>query len=965
MGIVMEAEGASIIEAAEREWKRHRFVETRDARVAEQLEIKSGPEVAELARTAEQCKTYLDGGQGKNDGITSPTGEIARRAEHTRAREPAECEETPPKKRARRARASQKRRRAQHRRRDKQNLLPAPPLRRVRGAMDTDDSDMEGVADGRTNTGGEVGEAHGAGEAEGGGVGEWPGLKAPKLNNGNTIDGANKRQLRRENKRKRQEKQLQQEESTYWSTYKGQQTMPEQKESPKRWRGDMCPKNLALHHPAAEKLLSYATGGCPTNTGKPWTKQQIWEAVARGPHSSALIPEAMEQLEKEVREKAEIGQCRIVAWDDIKDNPPEQMKVSPVAMIPHKSRAFRAILDLSFSLRLSNREVLRSVNESTTLSAPAGAIDQLGHSLMRIIHAFAEAEPEDKVFSAKWDIKDGFWRMQCKEGEEWNFSYVLPQPEGMPVLIVVPASLQMGWVESPPYFCAASETARDVAATYAEMPMGSLLEHKFESYTTGSEAFSKLPREIEDPQQLRYLVEVYVDDFIALAIPTSQQQLVHVGRGVLHGIHDIFPADDVDENDPTSLKKLKKNEGRWDLNKELLGFDFDGDEKTMILGEGKLQLLLATMQKWIRASRRGQGGIPFAEFESTLCRLRHAFIALPAGRGFFTAAHKLLSVRPPVVYLKRNKSLLVCMDDCRRLLRESASAPTPCRELVMGEPDYIGIKDASIHGVGGVVVGDNKACIPTVFRLEWPQDIRDEVLKTNAGKKGKLTNSDLECAGLLLLWLVMEVVCCFEPGDHTGLFSDNSPTVSWVRRMAARGSLVAEHLLRALALRLKQKRVSPLTPLHIEGKKNALTDVPSRSFGSKPAWFCKNDDELLTLFNNMFPLPQQNSWTVFRLTSNISMRVISLLRMQIFSMDELRRLPKIGQHVGRIGAPTSGLWEWTLTFRESHTSDGPEPSPASLQESEMEDMVRAERLRVTQYRRLSRPLDRRSTWCAE
>ena len=71
MGIVMEAEGASIIEAAEREWKRHLFVETRDARVAEQLEIKSGPEVAELARTAEQCKTYLDGGQELLDSLPS------------------------------------------------------------------------------------------------------------------------------------------------------------------------------------------------------------------------------------------------------------------------------------------------------------------------------------------------------------------------------------------------------------------------------------------------------------------------------------------------------------------------------------------------------------------------------------------------------------------------------------------------------------------------------------------------------------------------------------------------------------------------------------------------------------------------------------------------------------------------------------------------------------------------------
>ena len=53
MGLIMEEEGAPIIEAAEREWKRQRFVETRDARVAEQLEIKAGPEVAELAMLSE------------------------------------------------------------------------------------------------------------------------------------------------------------------------------------------------------------------------------------------------------------------------------------------------------------------------------------------------------------------------------------------------------------------------------------------------------------------------------------------------------------------------------------------------------------------------------------------------------------------------------------------------------------------------------------------------------------------------------------------------------------------------------------------------------------------------------------------------------------------------------------------------------------------------------------------------
>jgi hypothetical protein len=74
----------------------------------------------------------------------------------------------------------------------------------------------------------------------------------------------------------------------------------------------------------------------------------------------------------------------------------------------------------------------------------------------------------------KWDIKDGFWHMDCAEGEEWNFTYVLPQKEGEPVLLVVPTSLQMGWVESPPYFCAATETARDVTMEYTDMPVGTL-----------------------------------------------------------------------------------------------------------------------------------------------------------------------------------------------------------------------------------------------------------------------------------------------------------------------------------------------------------------------------------------------------------------------------------------------------------------------------------------------------------
>jgi hypothetical protein len=58
------------------------------------------------------------------------------------------------------------------------------------------------------------------------------------------------------------------------------------------------------------------------------------------------------------------------------------------------------------------------VNDAMVKLAPQGALDQLGHALSRIIHAFAEAEDNAKIFMTKWDIKDGFWWMDCKERKE-------------------------------------------------------------------------------------------------------------------------------------------------------------------------------------------------------------------------------------------------------------------------------------------------------------------------------------------------------------------------------------------------------------------------------------------------------------------------------------------------------------------------------------------------------------------
>jgi hypothetical protein len=195
--------------------------------------------------------------------------------------------------------------------------------------------------------------------------------------------------------------------------------------------------------------------------------------------------------------------------------------------------------------------------------------------------------------------------------------------------------------------------------------------------------------------------------------------------------------------------------------------------------------------------------------------------------------------------------------------------------------------DASGHGVGGVVFGELSACTPVVFRWEWPDNIKqDIILLTNP--TGRLTNSDLEMAGLVILWLVIEGVCHNLREKQITLFSDNLPSVSWVTWLASKRSLVAEHLIQALVLRLKAMHACPLTPMHIEGKRNRIADVPSRLFGSKPAWTCTDDKELLTLFNTRFPLPQQRSWTIYRPNCAVVMRVISALRMKRFTLDAWR-----------------------------------------------------------------------------
>jgi len=68
---------------------------------------------------------------------------------------------------------------------------------------------------------------------------------------------------------------------------------------------------------------------------------------------------------------------------------------------------------------------------------------------------------------------------------------------------------------------------------------------------------------------------------------------------MMEGIHDVFSADSNDGNDPILEKKLLKGDGQYVALKTILGFEFDGNNKTLWLEEAKREKLLTTLHGWI------------------------------------------------------------------------------------------------------------------------------------------------------------------------------------------------------------------------------------------------------------------------------------------------------------------------------------------------------------------------------
>jgi len=302
----------------------------------------------------------------------------------------------------------------------------------------------------------------------------------------------------------------------------------------------------------------------------------------------------------------------------------------------------------------------------------------------------------------------------------------------------------------------------------------------------------------EGPLQLDtlHLMEVYMDDFIGLAQGLSRCQLTQFTRSVLHGIHLVFPPPDPDENkddEPISVKKLKQGDGMWSTKKEILGWLFDGVGRCIQLPMEKVEKITQMLKDMLRKRR-----VRFGDLEKINGKLMHATIGVPNGKGLLSPMIAQLSKKPKTKSYKDHTTKLSgaakqAIKDWITLLPVALKEPTLCHDLMPAPADFGGYCDASKAGAGGVWFGLSKQLPPIVWRVEFPPEVQQQMI-THDNPRGSISNSDLEMTGLLLHWIVLELVTDLSHA-HVACWCDNTPTVAWASKLLSTKATTAAQLL--------------------------------------------------------------------------------------------------------------------------------------------------------------------------
>mmetsp|Transcript_6869 Transcript_6869/g.13922 ORF Transcript_6869/g.13922 Transcript_6869/m.13922 type:complete len:325 (+) Transcript_6869:2219-3193(+) len=217
-----------------------------------------------------------------------------------------------------------------------------------------------------------------------------------------------------------------------------------------RGQSNIQPQLHKLPHPARHLVHHLGTRGAPVIlTTPPWPTPHKDLAIARGPHSSARA--FITFLRDELADMVDRATWMVLPYHRVREL--RNLRISPMGVVPQHERRPRPIVDYSFS----------GVNDDTLPLSPHEAM-QFGRALERIITQVVHSNPRfGPVKFIKIDIADGFYRVWLRLADTPKLAVAIPNLPHEPPLVAIPLALPMGWTQSPPYFCAVTETIADLA----------------------------------------------------------------------------------------------------------------------------------------------------------------------------------------------------------------------------------------------------------------------------------------------------------------------------------------------------------------------------------------------------------------------------------------------------------------------------------------------------------------------
>jgi hypothetical protein len=135
--------------------------------------------------------------------------------------------------------------------------------------------------------------------------------------------------------------------------------------------------------------------------------------------------------------------------------------------------------------------------------------------------------------------------------------------------------------------------------------------------------------------------------------------------------------------------------------------------------------------------------------------------------------------------MQNNLKFIALTSDLIQILKEwqymisfMKAHPMSVLQLVHNIPNYLNHTDACGLGAGGICTSGLKFIKPIVWQVQWPPDIQ-QALVSDTNPKGSVTINDLELAGLVLGWLVLECQSHIHLAfHHIRMFCDNTSAVT-------------------------------------------------------------------------------------------------------------------------------------------------------------------------------------------